>query len=218
MKKFQSKERVLGRLANLSSNLSVIAVLALTACGGGGLRSSSGSGNVNSLGSSGSGGNAVTDVVKAAYQSMPKVDATCGLSNFQAEMLAQINARRAAGAVCGAKKMPAAASLAWNAQLQHAATLHAYHMAHTGVYSHTGSYGLTLPQRVNGAGYDYSLLGENIDAQRTSVQAAIHSWMSSPQHCENIMRTQFRDVGVSCVNNSASQWGNYWAMELGVRR
>lgn len=133
-------------------------------------------------------------------------------------MLAQINARRAAGAVCGAKKMPAAGSLSWNAQLQHAATLHAHNMANTGVYSHTGSNGLTLPQRVNAAGYDYALVGENIDAQRTSVQAAIHSWMSSPHHCENIMRTQFRDVGVSCVSNSASQWGNYWTMELGARR
>ena len=233
MKKFQRTERLLGGLPNLSANLPVIAMLALTACGGGGLGSFSGLGNsgnsvnsVNSVNSgsagiadnSGSAGNSGSTLAHAASQLLIKVDATCGLSNFQAEILAQVNARRAAGAVCGARKMPAAGSLAWNAQLQHAATLHTHNMANTGVYSHTGSYGLTLPQRANAAGYDYSLLGENIDAQRTSVQAAIHSWMSSPHHCENIMRTQFRDVGVSCVSNSASQWGNYWTMELGARR
>lgn len=203
MKKFQHTKRVFGRLPSLSANLSVVAMLALTACGGSG-----------SAGSKAS----VNEHVKAAPQAAVKVDATCGLSNFQAEMLAQINARRATGAVCGGKKMPVAGSLAWNAQLQHAATLHALNMATTGVFAHTGSNGLTLPQRVHAAGYDYSLLGENIDAQRTSVQAAIHSWMSSPQHCENIMGAQFRDVGVSCVSNAASQWGNYWTMELGLRR
>lgn len=206
MMKFQRCERVLGRLpglsANLSANFTVIAMLALTACGSGGSASSRGLSK---------------DVAQLATSpAAPRVDATCGLSNFQAEILAQINARRAAGAVCGAKKMPAAGSLAWNAQLHHAATLHAHNMASSGVYSHTGSYGLSLPQRVNAAGYDYTLVGENIDAQRTSVQAVVHSWMSSPHHCENIMQTQFRDVGVSCVSNPASQWGNYWTMELGA--
>lgn len=203
MKEFLRTGRAFGLATPSSAALSAIAILALTACGGGGLGGARGSGNEHA---------------KAASQAMAKVDATCGLSNFQAEMLAQINARRAAGAVCGAKKMPAAGSLAWNVQLHHAATLHALNMATTGVYAHTASYGMTLPQRVNAAGYDYTLLGENIDAQRTSVQAAIHSWMSSPHHCENIMRTQFREVGVSCVSNSASQWGNYWTMELGARR
>lgn len=203
MKKFQRTGRTFGLTTLASAALSAIAILALSSCGGGG---------------SGRSRSASDDVARTTSHTATKVDATCGLSNFQAEILAQVNARRAAGAVCGAKKMPAAGSLAWNAQLHHAATLHAHHMANTGVYSHTGSYGLTLPQRVNAAGYDYSLLGENIVAQRTSVQAAIHSWMSSPQHCENIMRTQFRDVGVSCVSNSTSQWGNYWTMELGARR
>lgn len=210
MKKFQRGKWAMGRFPNLSvnvsANLTVMAILALTACGSGGLASSRGLSK---------------DVAQqvaspTTYPAAPRVDATCGLSNFQAEILAQINARRAAGAVCGAKKMPAAGSLAWNAQLHHAATIHAHNMASSGVYSHTGSYSLTLPQRVNAAGYDYTLVGENIDAQRSSVQAVVHSWMSSPHHCENIMRTQFRDVGVSCVSNSASQWGNYWTMELGA--
>lgn len=209
MKKLQRRKREPVLTSITSASLSAFAILVLTACAGTGLVSSNSLSNETAQ---------AAQVAHAAYQAMPRVDATCGLSNFQAEMLTQVNTRRAAGAVCGTRKMPAAGSLDWNPQLHHAATLHALNMATTGVYTHTGSYGLTLPQRVNAAGYDYALLGENIDAQRTSVQAAIHSWMSSPQHCENIMRTQFRDIGVSCVSNSASQWGNYWTMELGVRR
>ncbi|MEO6293931.1 MAG: CAP domain-containing protein [Burkholderiaceae bacterium] len=210
MKQCQPTGRAFGLATPALAALSAIAILALSSCGGGGLaRSRSVSDDVAQATSQ--------TASQPASQTMTKVDATCGLSNFQAEMLAQINARRAAGAVCGAKKMSAAGSLAWNAQLHHAATLHALNMATTGVYTHTGPNGWTLPQRANAAGYNYALLGENIDAQRTSVHAAINSWMNSPNHCENIMRTQFRDIGVSCVSNSASQWGNYWTMALGAR-
>lgn len=194
MKKLRFKEQAAG--------LSLVAILALTACGGGALGATRNSGS---------------DAADAASPAPAMIDSTCGLANFRAEMLAQVNARRAAGAVCGAARMPAAGSLAWNAQLQHAATVHAVNMATTGVYSHTGSNGLTFHQRATAAGYAYSFLGENIDAQRTSVQAAINSWMGSPHHCKNIMRTQFRDIGVSCASNPASQWGNYWSMKLGRR-
>lgn len=194
MKKLLFKEQAAG--------LSLVALLTLSACSGGALGRPRSSDN---------------DTGDAASQASAKIDSTCGLANFRAEMLAQVNARRAAGAVCGAVRMPAVGSLVWNTQLQHAATVHAVNMAATSVYSHTGSNGLTFHQRATAAGYAYSFLGENIDAQRTSVQAAINSWMGSPHHCENIMRTQFRDIGVSCASNPASQWGNYWSMKLGRR-
>lgn len=194
MKKLRFKAQAAG--------LSVAAILALTACGGGALAAARNSGS---------------DVGDATSQASAKIDNTCGLANFRAEMLAQVNARRVAGAVCGAVRMPAVGSLVWNTQLQHAATVHAVNMAATSAYSHTGSNGLTFHQRATAAGYAYSFLGENIDAQRTSVQAAINSWMGSPHHCENIMRTQFRDIGVGCASNPASQWGNYWSMKLGRR-
>ncbi|MDO8456086.1 MAG: CAP domain-containing protein [Burkholderiaceae bacterium] len=194
MKRLPFKEQATG--------LSIVAILTLTGCSGAAWGATRNSGR---------------DAGDDSSQASAKIDNTCGLANFRAEILAQVNARRAAGAVCGAVRMPAVGSLAWNTQLQHAAAVHAENMAATGVYSHTGSNGLTADQRATAAGYAYTFIGENIDAQRTSVQAAINSWMGSPHHCQNIMRTQFRDIGVSCASNPASQWGNYWSMKLGRR-
>lgn len=146
-----------------------------------------------------------------------QVDNTCGIANFQSDMLARVNAYRAAGAVCGGVSYPAVGAVAWDAQLQQAATVHATDMAQNNFFSHTGSDGSTLRQRVPAAGYNYSTAGENIAAGQTSVQDVVDGWMNSPSHCANTMKAEFRDVGVSCMSSAASTYGVYWTLELGLR-
>lgn len=174
----------------------------LSACGGGSTTGSSA---------------ASTNQGDTASQAAAKIDNTCGLPNFQVEMLATINAKRAAGAVCGTDVMPSTHALNWNSQLQNAATVHALDMASTSNYSHTGSDGSTPANRIAAAGYASGYFGENIDAQRNTIQSVMESWMNSPAHCKNIMQAGYQDVGVSCINNPSSQWGTYWSMELGAR-
>lgn len=145
-------------------------------------------------------------------------DVTCGLANFQTEMLAIVNALRSSGAVCNGVSYPAVGALVWNSQLQLAATAHSTDMSTTDFFSHTGSDGGTLRQRLVAAGYNYSSAGENIAAGYTSVTQVVAGWMSSTTgHCENIMNSSHRDMGVSCKIYTPSSYKTYWTMELGKR-
>jgi uncharacterized protein YkwD len=144
-------------------------------------------------------------------------DVTCGIVNFQNDLIASINTRRGAGAVCGGVGYPAVGAVAWDGQLQNAATAHSTDMAAHNFFSHTGSDGSTLRQRVPAAGYDYRKAGENIAAGQMSVAQVVADWMASPSHCVNMMQPEFRDLGVSCKTNAASDYKIYWTLELGVR-
>lgn len=142
----------------------------------------------------------------------------CGITNFQTDMLAIINMQRAAGAVCRGVGYPAVGALAWNAQLQQAATAHVADMGSHDFFSHIGSDSSKGGQRISTAGYRWSTWGENIAAGQTTVAQVVAGWMSSSAgHCENIMNPAFRDLGVSCKTYPQSTYRNYWAMELGVR-
>lgn len=147
-----------------------------------------------------------------------QADGTCGLANFQSELLSRVNAYRAAGAVCGGVSYPAVGAVVWNGQLQQAANAHSTDMATNNFFAHqSATNGTTLRERVPAAGYNYLSAGENIAAGQTSIQVVVNEWMNSPSHCANTMKADFRDMGVSCVSNSASTYGTYWTMELGRR-
>ena len=72
-------------------------------------------------------------------------DATCGLSDFQAAVLARVNQWRASGANCGREgSFGPAPALAWNDLLTRAALGHSQDMAAHNFFDHTGSDGSTL--------------------------------------------------------------------------
>lgn len=175
-------------------------IAVLTACGGG-----SGSDTSNTTIATTTGGTTTTTLV----------DSTCGFANFQAEMLARINAYRAAGAVCGGTAFPAASAVSWNGQLQTAATVMASDIARTGSHSHIGSDGSTFGSRITAAGYSYSYAGENISGGYGSVQGAVDGWMASQVHCENVMKAEFREIGASCMRNGGGETN--FALEFGAR-
>ena len=140
----------------------------------------------------------------------------CGLADFQAATLARINRLRAAGADCrGGGRFAPAAALAWNAALLHAAAAHSRDMAATGRFSHSGRDGSTLAGRIDAAGYAWSRIGENIATGQKSADAVIADWMSSDDHCANLMNADFRDAALACAPGTAtSAYKTYWTMEL----
>jgi uncharacterized protein YkwD len=145
---------------------------------------------------------------------------TCNLPDFQADMLAAVNAHRRAGATCGARgAFPAAAELTWNAQLTQAAVVHSDDMVAGNFFSHTGSNGSTVGDRVTAAGYAWRGVGENIAAGQGSVAVVVDGWMKSDGHCANLMNPAFRDIGVACIAGSASNtYRTYWSQEFGTPR
>lgn len=140
---------------------------------------------------------------------------TCGLANFQADLMSLINQARATSQVCGGTAYPATAPLSWNSKLLDAAAGHSADMANQNYFSHTSLDGRTFDQRITAAGYAWSNIGENIAAGQSSVSSVMAGWMASPGHCANIMNNRFTEVGVACVINNSATYRSYWTMNLG---
>lgn len=172
------------------------AALGLVACGGG---------------SDGSGADTAGD---AKSQAAAKVDSSCGRPNFDADALALINARRAAGAVCGAVAFPPVAPLVWNSSIRNAATVHAQDLAArpsipaNATEAHTGSDGSSGGDRMTRAGYVGSW-GEGIGYGYADIEAMINGQMGSPAHCSGMMTAHYKEVGVGCINSyTVINYGN----------
>ncbi|MFW5751582.1 MAG: CAP domain-containing protein [Planctomycetota bacterium] len=133
------------------SGLVCIALLLVVGCGGGGTDSGSlpdsgqpdgdgstdaGTGSDPDSGSDTDGGDTGDDTADA------------GLSAFASEMLAAVNAERADAGE---------AALAWNPQLTQAATAHAEDMQTNDFFSHTGSDGSAVGDRVHATGHSVPL-------------------------------------------------------------
>lgn len=92
-------------------------------------------------------------------------------------------------------------------------------MARGNFFSHTGSSGSSVGQRLTAAGYAWSSAAENIAAGYPSVAAAVQSWVTSPGHCVNLMSPNLRDAGLACVPGTASNdYRSYWTLTLGRPR
>lgn len=150
---------------------------------------------------------------------VPPEDITCGLPDFQAELLRRVNEHRAAGAHCGSRgPFAPTTALRWNAALTDAAYGHSRDMADNDYFSHDSLDGRTFDQRITAAGYSWRSVGENIAAGVTSAQSVVNGWMDSPGHCANLMNPQFRDMGLACARNPHSRYGWYWTQTLGTPR
>ena len=145
--------------------------------------------------------------------------ATCDISDFRAETLRLINARRAAGADCGTGgRFGPAAAVQWDERLEAAAAGHALDMAENDYFDHQSRDGATVPQRVSGEGYAWTTVGENIAAGQRSIAQVVDGWMDSDSHCVNMMDPRFRDIGMACASDAGSTYGRYWVLDLAAPR
>ncbi|MGX9354863.1 CAP domain-containing protein [Roseobacteraceae bacterium S113] len=77
-------------------------------------------------------------------------------------------------------------ALAVSPQLVQAARAHALDMAEAGVFSHEGSNGSSVGERVRAAGYTWCFVAENIARGQQSEAQVITSWAGSPGHRANM--------------------------------
>jgi uncharacterized protein YkwD len=97
-------------------------------------------------------------------------------------------------------------SVAPNADLRQAAVSHSNEMISEGYFEHTSPAGLTFMDRIESTGYMHSarswVVGENLvwgTGPRSTPQALVTSWMNSPPHRENLLRPNFREIGIAAV-------------------
>lgn len=177
----------------------------LTACGGGG------GGGDAAPSSPVFGQNGSVDVNTVAMDA----GQTCNIARFPQEMLAHINAVRAAGQNCGGTQMAPAGPLTWNSLITQAAAKHSVDMASNNFYSHTGTDGGGVFDRFAAVGYKHNDAGEILLAGTTKVPTAMNSFLGSPSHCTYLMRPDFKEVGAACVSNGASQFKHYLTVNFG---
>jgi uncharacterized protein YkwD len=93
-----------------------------------------------------------------------------------------------------------------NGDLRQAALSHSNEMVSQGYFEHTSPAGVTFMDRIESSGYMHKarswVVGENLvwgTGPRSTPQALVTSWMNSPPHRENLLRPNFREIGIAAV-------------------
>lgn len=94
-----------------------------------------------------------------------------------------------------------------NAQLTAIAQAHAQDMAASGAFSHTGSDGSALRDRLRRGGYKACLGAENIGNGYPDEQTVFQGWQGSDGHRRNMMLAEVEDYGLARA-------GPYWVLVL----
>lgn len=97
-------------------------------------------------------------------------------------------------------------ALTWNSSLESAALVRAREA--TDVWSHTrpdGSDWWTVDSTC--------MYGENLARGYSDGGSAVTGWMNSPTHKANLLKSDFKTVGISIVMGTDGKW--YWAQEFG---
>ena len=120
-----------------------------------------------------------------------------------------VNTARTESRFCGDIEYQAVEPLKWQNKLAAAAQSHLHDISN-GRFSHTGSDGSEVWNRVKRHGYSYRTVAENIAMNPMGAASTVEMWLNSPGHCSNIMNPNFTELG-------AETEGNYSVMVFGTR-
>lgn len=94
-----------------------------------------------------------------------------------------------------------------NAKLMDAARKHAANMAEQNKLEHVLD-DKTPADRVKAAGYKPRRVGENVAWNMTDAKKALAGWMGSKPHRDNILGTDYTEIGVAVAKNEKGE--PYW--------
>jgi uncharacterized protein YkwD len=156
---------------------------------------------------------------RAACANANAVPTAANLQQVRAAVLCLHNRERAA------RGLP---KLTEQADLRAAAEDHSAHMVGAHFFAHDTPDGTDFAERILGTGYARGRgwsLGENIawGSGPLATAAGIHrAWMRSPGHKANILRRQFREIGIGIAlgapEDTEGQPGATYTADFGVRR
>lgn len=90
--------------------------------------------------------------------------------------------------------------LTYNEQLAAAAESKAKDMFNHDYWSHYGPDGATPWSFILSSGYKYEYAGENLAKNFMFSDGVVQAWMDSPTHRENILRSEYQEIGFAIVN------------------
>lgn len=131
-------------------------------------------------------------------------------------MLDAVNTARAQARSCGSTSHAVVPALSWSCQLDTAANRHARDMVSNNFFSHTGSDGSSMSERITAAGYSWSAAAENIAAGQSSVSTVMSGWLASEGHCRNIMSSANTQLGaaLATAEPGTTNYGRYWVQNF----
>lgn len=100
------------------------------------------------------------------------------------------------------RKSDSLGSLTENKLLDQAAQTKADDMAAKGYFAHVTPDGRQPWDFIAAAGYDYEYAGENLAVRFTDSKDVVNAWMASPTHRENILKPQYRDIGIGIAQGT----------------
>ncbi len=86
--------------------------------------------------------------------------------------------------------------LSYNLKLQNAARSHAEDMVKKRFFSHTGSNGSDVGQRVRKAGYDWCFVAENIARGQSGLRPVMKAWAQSRGHRANMLSRKAKEFAL----------------------
>ncbi len=87
-----------------------------------------------------------------------------------------------------------------NEKLSQAAAMKASDMFAKNYWAHTSPEGKLPWDFIIGAGYKYSVAGENLAKNFSDSSGVVEAWMVSQSHRDNLMKPSYRDIGFAVVN------------------
>jgi uncharacterized protein YkwD len=123
------------------------------------------------------------------------------------KILNLVNKARQNGHYCGKKWYPAVTRLSWNESLEKAARQHSEDMFNKNYFSHKGSNGGYVDDRLYAQHYFWTSCGENVAYGMLYEDEVIEEWLNSPGHCANIMNPAYTQMGAWVT-------GLYWTQVL----
>ena len=176
----------------------------------------------------GCGGASKSDINSTTVENRGKV---IEINTNQQELLNAINNARSVQRDCYPNDpkrglMKATTPLTWNHELYASALEHSTDLAQSDTFSHLGSgtesdiTGNGTPSkfqdRITANGYaNYYTVGENIAGGQKTLDEVMEAWLNSPEHCVNIMKDSYSEVGIAVVLNEDSTYGIYWTQNFG---
>ena len=88
------------------------------------------------------------------------------------------------------------APLSYSAMLENAATRHAEDMARRQFFSHTGSDGSDVAERVTQSGYRWCFVAENIAQGQRGLMEVMEDWSASPPHRKNMLSREVTEFAL----------------------
>jgi len=101
-------------------------------------------------------------------------------------------------------------------KITQAALQHSNDMADNNFFSHAGSDGSGVGDRLEDACYDWQAYGEIIAAGYRTPDGVIAAWMDSPGHKAVILDPFLEEFGAGYAFNSSSKFKHYWTVDFGL--